>query len=295
MAAITTGQGLKNHALFRCGEKTDGTSDYATQIEQYVLDALNDVHAAAPFYFVLADPPGVLSLVAKVAATVTSIAGTTWTLSGTIATSQAGKKVYLDSEQIIYRIITHTAGTATLAVDAAYAETVTSGPCTIFQDEYNLAANCLRPWDGWVRNRPSETVQFITGRESNTRYPNRGAYTTKWTYTAALIQGATGGIQKVRVIPWPTEAMTIEYQYSKRAAALTFDGVAGTDTPDVPKEDLLCVADRAAFMLAVDKNDDRANGYFEQSNRRLDAMVERYIAMQRPSFRPAYGSSLGVG
>lgn len=298
MSYLATGEDLKNYALFRVGEAAD-SAKWQAQAKTYVMDALNDVHRSAPFYFVLSNPPGVIELIASVSQTVITIGSNkVWQFSVAPGVSYAGRKIYLDDDQVVYRILSHTSGFSTFEVDAQWAEgTPSSGlskTATIFQDEYSLAANCLRPWDGWVRNRPSETVNFITGRESNTRYPSRNGYTTKWTYTASLIQGAANAVQQVRVIPWPVEQMTWEYQYSMRAPQLTFDGVAATDTPLLPTQDLLVVGDRAAFYLAVDKNDDRANGYLEQSDRRLHDMVETYLPMQRPRFVPAHGSNLGV-
>lgn len=289
MSYLTFGKDILEAILFRAGEETDSNSDYFAQSKKYVIRAIADVHKAAPFPFALKDPPGIISLVAKVTGTVNSIAGTTWTLAATIATSQAGKKIILDSEQIPYRITAHTAGTAVVTVDATYAETVTAGAFTIFQDEYALATDSLRPWYGWFRNRPNETIDFISGQEGNFMWPSRMRYTVKSTYTASIVHG-----NKVRIIPWTEEAATIEYQYSFRPTALDFTGAGAGDTPAIPQDDLWVAADRALYYLSLDKKDPRADAYFLSSEDGIENMVMKLIGQQKPRFIPRRGSGLGV-
>src|SRR3972149_149153 len=99
MSYISTGLGLLQFALERAGESpTDTTGDYYAISKKYITRAILQVCGAAPFPWALKYPPGVLSLTAKVTGSVTLVSGTTWTLSTTLANSQAGKKVYLDSQ-----------------------------------------------------------------------------------------------------------------------------------------------------------------------------------------------------
>ena len=294
MSYTTTGQDILTHVLFRGGEDVAASSDYTATTKTHIMRAYADVVRFAPFPWALKHPPGVLSLVATVTGTVSSISGVTWTLAATIATSQVGKQIVLDGENIPYRILTHTAGTASLTVDATYTEDTTTGAYTIFQDEYALASDCMRPWWAWFRNRPMDLMEFITPDEAASEYPRRTLYSTKYPYTLSLLRYDANNVPLVRLIPWVSEAATIEYEYGKRPPVLTFDGVAGTDTPFIPLEDRIVLADRALFYLLVDKNDDRADGHFLASQAKLEEMKLNYLGMPKARFRPRVGARLGV-
>ena len=106
MSYLTFGLNILRYALERAGEdELDTTGDYYLIAKQHVTRSIVRILRAAPFPFALKTPPGILSLVAKSTGTVSSISGSTWTLSLSIAVSQAGKKIYMDDEQVIYRIL----------------------------------------------------------------------------------------------------------------------------------------------------------------------------------------------
>jgi len=203
-----------------------------------------------PWLFALKDPPGIINTVAEVTGTATITKGSaTVTLGAAIATTMAGRKFYIDNEFVPYRILTHTAGTVTLTLDATYKEdSVTAGAFTIFQDEYSLASDCAKPWRFWFRNLPNASINFIGGGEMQARFPqmSRGGISV---YEVALIKD-----NKVKIKSPPTDAVTIEYEYTQRQSALTFDGVVANDTPVFPQDTRKVIADCALLEMLTPKD-----------------------------------------
>jgi len=272
MSYLTTGQDILLHTLMRGGEKQDATSPYYTRATQYVMRALADITAFAPWPWALKATPGVLSIAAAVTETASSISGTTWTMQSSIAASQAGKKIILDSQGFPYRITAHTAGTAIITTDAAYTEATTTGAVTIFQDEYALASDCIKPWYAWFRNR-TEIIDVARGSSAFGRFPDT---TVAGSYALGVIHEAAD-ILTVRLTPWLTTAATIDYAYTVRPSVLTWDGVVGTDTPAIPIEDRYVISDRALYYLMADKHDDRAEAALVSSQGKLIAMQTHYL------------------
>lgn len=272
------GQEILQDVLFRAGERTDlsgtNTSDYLDVAKVFVQRAYYDVLSYAPWPWALKDPPGVLSLVPKVTGTATCTqTSTSVTLGAVIATTMAGRWFEIDEKQIPYRISAHTAGSATLTLDAAYAETsVTSGAYSIYKDEYELNTYCLRIWKAWDRNDRTRQLDIITDAEMAQLYPDRsrGTYPRK----LALVRG-----NKVRISPWPeTDYMTIEYEYTEKPSAdFTFDETANTDTPIVPLVDRHVIADAALVMLYNVKNDTRAGDLVQMVGQKLALMQNIYV------------------
>ena len=145
-ADFVTGQDLRDFVLSHGHQTVASTDDYATIVEGSVLKAYWDFIQLEPWWFSMASRPGILNIEASQDVTVNSISGTTVTLSANITATQIFKRFALKSNQVAYRIAAHTGGTAALTLDAPYVETETSGPGVIFQDEYAMASDALKPW-----------------------------------------------------------------------------------------------------------------------------------------------------
>lgn len=288
-----TGSLILQDVLFRAGERTDLTgplvSDYLDIAKSFVQRAYHDILSAAPWPWGLTDPPGVLSLVAKVTGTCdVTLGSTSVTLSAVLAPSMVGRWLEIDNEQIPYRISAHTSGTTAVTLDAAYTgSTATGVSYTIYKDEYTLSTDCLRIWRAWNRNDPSQVVDIVTESELQERFPNRirGTYPT----IACLIRGS-----KLRISPWPeTQPITIEYEYTaKPIVDLTFDGVTATDTPLVPIVDRQIISDSALVMLYNNKNDGRAADVAQLVGTKIGMMMNIYLPIGKVRFYVKKGQGL---
>lgn len=276
MAYLATANLIVQDVLNRAGELTaltGTTSDYLAQTKQFVQRSYYDVLLYAPWPWALKDPPGVISMVAKSTGTATFTLGSAnITASAIITGSKVGYWMWLDNEQIPYRIITHTTGTAAIVLDAVYTSATITGAYSIFKDEYSLASDCLRIWRAWLRDDSSRVIDVITEAEMASRYPARniGTYPRR----VALVRG-----DKLRIVPWPeTTPLTLEYEYTiKPSADFTFDGVAGTDTPVLPITDRHVLSDFALSLLLHLKNDSRAGEMIAAVTSKLGTMSKLYL------------------
>jgi hypothetical protein len=246
----TYGLNIAEDAFQRAGIEDSTVTD---KMKRFVNRAYFDLLKMAEWPWALAHPPGIINTLAKVADTLTATEGSataTITTDSTV-TSMAGRKIWSDVNQIPYRILTHTGTTITL--DATWKEdSVSSVDCSIFQDEYDLAAACLRPWS-------------FRGRNCQKPFRFSGAIThhAQWdyeTYGDSIIDVSLIQHQKVRFKPWLTEAVTVEYLYCQQQNVLTFTGTSPGDVPVVPLWDRHVIADMALLLQLYDWVD-QAPGY----------------------------------
>lgn len=256
MAAYTYGADIFADVLFRGGEPVSG-SNYEAAVKRYIWRAYIELLKSGPRLSARKDPPGIIDTVAQVTGDASITKGSTaLTLDASIATSMSGRKIKFDNEDVPYRITAHTGGDTAVTLDAAYKEdTVTSGDYTIFQDEYDLASDCLIPWEFWYRSHPAnhitpESIDYVDRLNPSRLYS---------TADGPLKKVAMINEKKVRIIPWTEDARTIEYSYTIEPTELTYDSTA-TDIPIVELADRYLIADIALGFLLFDKNDERFNG-----------------------------------
>ena len=234
--------------------------------------AVNESHwylcALRPWRWAKKDPPIQVASTAQVTGTVSTIAGATITLSATIATSMAGRKFYLDADAIPHRISAHTAGTAVLTLVTSYTGTNTSGTCTIFQDEITVASDIL----GWPDIRDLHTYSGLV-MIPETEFREKARRNIVGTDAAIPKRYACFiSASKIRIAPWTQSARLFECSYVYRTSPLTFDGVAGTDTPILPRERRKAIANRAMLQLFPDKRDQRIKVAADELKDMIDAM-----------------------
>ena len=296
---FTTGLDLLKYTLDQGGQTPSTSDDYATLVKANLLVAYWSILGYRPWPWAKAPTPKVVTTEAKVTATVSSISGTTVTLSGNLTPSQAGKKWYLDSQGIVYRVSAHTDNTDTLTLDATYVETVTAGLSTFYQDEYTLATDVIVPHGPlWLRGQYEGPIDLLEREEFVGRYGrmmSRGS--------GGLVEAATllrwyqsGATQApvIQIAPWPEDAVNLEYEYAERHV-LTFDGVAATDTPKVPLEYRWVIGEWALWLLFRKKSDDGIIPTDPNIQSGLMQMQSLYFSFaNRPRFhtRPRFG--LGV-
>jgi hypothetical protein len=189
----------------------------------------------------------------------------------------AGRKFYVNSNQAIYRVSAHTAGTAILTLDASYIEDETSGTGTIYQDEYALNANCMRLWSPMrLRGGLKGEIEVINDKEFEARYGGAWNAAVGFTDVAREIRQDSSGNKQIQVAPWPEDAINIEYDYTEYHN-LDFSGAGAGDTPKLRKEDRWVIAERALFVLYRNKNDNLADSAWLRQENKLKEMRNIYL------------------
>ena len=299
-ADFLTGLDLLKAVQLDTSEAADGTSgEYATEFQGYINRAYWEILGKDRWPWALSPTQGTLVSVAAVRVTASSISGTTVTLSATLTPSMAGRKIYNDSNNAVYRISAHTSGTDTLTLDAEYVEAETTGALTIYQDEYLVDATVLKIWDPMqVRGQWWQEVTGLSKPKFETQYgkgwsagpaPVEAFTEVHWDYT-----GGTG-TRRIRFGPWSEDRFVVEYDYAQ-LHTLTFDGVASTDTPRVPREFRQVIVDLAKYYAFLLKDETKTDAAFLNSNRLYQQMVDQYLPEQHGQFytRPRHSVSLGL-
>lgn len=302
---MITGLDLLHATQLDAGEAASITGRYGTDTKRYVRKAYWRLLSWARWPWALSTTPGIITTIAKQDVSVSSISSATpaiVTLSATIATSQAGRKFYVEGNQSVYRIAAHTAGTAALTLDAKYVETETAGSAVIFQDEYQMGANVLKIWDPLsVRGTRYDTVKLLDKPRFEALY-GRGSWSLGFGVLEAACEVAPdayeaandGIMRKLRFAPWSEDALNIEFDYTT-FHDLDFTGTGDGDTPRIPREHRSVIVDLAVYELFVAKDDNKASQAIMKATQQIMEMVEQYIPSQdgRLYVQPKHSASLG--
>lgn len=156
MATILSAAALKRGALTKSGELTDGTSQYDAKAEEYlnrVYDAFMagsnefDLDLGLPWPWAKARN-GASFLVNPTISTLaitTTLNSTSATFSTTPTVSYAGYYLVIPGYPTFYRIVTHSASSASLTLDiGAVDAAVTNASCRLYALDYNLTAGIQR-------------------------------------------------------------------------------------------------------------------------------------------------------
>lgn len=225
-----------------------GTEKITDKTRRYVQRAYYELLTMEPWPFVMKATPGIINTVASVADDITATEGSA---TATITTSSAttdytGYKIYHDTNQQVYRITDH--DSYTLTIDATWKEdSVSAADCTIYQDEYSLAADCLRPWS--FRDRTNDIPIEFDG------YIYQHGERVQKSYYDEIVHVSMVGSSKVRFEPWLKSATTIEYIYTEVKSDLTFEPHPTSDTPVVPKWFRYVLEDMAYLKVLQDWED----------------------------------------
>lgn len=299
---LKTGLDILQAALLDAGESSSASGEYADDGKRAVRKAYWAVLAHARWPWAMSPTPNVITTAAAVRASVQSITGTAMTLTANLSPSVALRKVYLESNQSVYRIAAHTTGTAAITLDATYVESEVSGAAVIFQDEYTLPTNVLRIWDPlWPRGWYDNPIPLIDKPMFEQRY-GRGA----WGFGSSIIEAACeihpqafdptsdNMIRQIRIAPWSEDAVNLEHDYTK-FHDLDFSGTDDVDTPRIPREHRSVIADLAASLLLLGKDDSKAKDYAAMGAGRLQSMMDLYLPSQKSGFYVPARHSVALG
>jgi len=294
---LITGRDLLFATLTECQRSASEADEYAVDTKRYIREAYWKILPANRWEWALSSTPGVITTVAKVTGSVNSISSATVTLSASITDSMTGRKFYMDANQGVYRISAHTAGTATLTLDGSYVETETSGPFTIYQDEYSVSSDVLKVWDPFqVRGQWWQEVPILDKPIFENFFGKGWSAGPAPLQAATEVQRDTNGGRTFRFGPWSETAVSVEYDYTK-FDDLDFSGVAATDTPKVPRPHRHSIVELAASKLwrHLD-NTNNANNLFTMYEMTMADMISHYLGTAHEAqFQVKMRNSLALG
>jgi hypothetical protein len=298
MEDLRTGLDILKAVLDSAGQSQSTSDKYAQQAKM----AINIEHRSILFlhewYFAKKEKPGIITTVASDRVTVNSISGRTVTLAAALTPSRINRKFYLDATQAYYRIEAHTDNTATLTLDADYVETPTAGQGTIYQDEYNLASDCLKPWSPLrIRGQWERFVELIGEKEFRDRYGWNTTTAISIPENATMIRLDPTGqqIPRIQIAPWPSDRLNMEYDYTAIPDSLTFDDDPDDDIPMIPEPYRWVLYERALSKLFATKNDNLSERAWKRAEIGIDEMADKYIVTTtKPRFTARARFSLGV-
>lgn len=284
MANYTYTADILADALFRSGEPTDGTSDYAAEALTYLNMVYFQVCRGGSelkpdlnedWYWLRKPSPGLISLHPPISAgTVTVTLGS---LTATLTTaptdngvnySVVNQLIRFGSQTDIYRIAAHTSGTTTLTLDTVYLNPAQVGSgisYLIMHNEQDLASDVMRIV------APMRVYSSGFSWDNNYKVYGAALEAMEEAYPLALIESGvpdmfafvgstTAGLKRVRFNryggPASTDKFRIEYDYLYRPTPLTSPGTS--EEPVLPLEWRHLLADFTLAYLFGIKDDSRA-------------------------------------
>lgn len=280
---------LVDDALFRVGEPTDGTSDFNSAALRYINKAYQalwiggrEIKPDTNEKWWWLRKKGILNLDKIINAGSVSVTSdsATITFSSAPASSVAGFFFKTGSDSEIYVIQSHTGGSASATLDGVYnASTGSAKTYELFRLDYALATDLIyliSPMRKYELSNLENQYKIFGGDLEDMERDYPLALITEGSPTRfALI-----GDQNVRFNKKgkTTEKIRVEYDYIFQPADLT-DSL--TEEPLVPFVYRSILSDYAAYLLAVDKNDDRGQVYLSSAQISLVAMTNENKAKMR--------------
>lgn len=282
---MRTGKDLFDYVMMFGGQVGGSNDDFASTVEAAIRKEYWDLLQKNRWWWATPQQPATITIEAAQAVSISTIVDVTVTLSNTIATSQAGKKIMHDTNLVPYRIVTHTAGSNVLMLDAGYAEDQLSGRATIYQDEYAGSVDCLKPW-GPFRSRTDANylVDLIPYVEFENKFGwgrvTHGHQITHGTLYGAKQDPATGRMRQIyRFNAVSDRRFVLEFPYTV-FHDIDFSGSLSTDCPLVPEPDRWVLAEMALWTLWRNKNNNLADSAHLKATKKIESMETAHLAME---------------
>jgi hypothetical protein len=290
MSYFTYGKDILDDVLFRASESTLSTgdiSDYRTACKMYIMRAYHYILTYYPFPFALKSPPGIINTVDDQEIQVNVTEGSTGVVLQALANgSLLNFRMYIEGDDIRYRVVAHSGGTLNVTLDATWKGDTGSGEGIFYKDEYTLATDCLKPWAFKLRDNPETMFIFESPREMFGRQPILEIESSK--YRISLVRG-----NDIQIHPHFDMASSIEYEYTRLIDDLDFAGTGAADTLIIPRPFAPVLSDVALYMLQTDKNDPRIQISEKDVSRGMTNMVNWYGGLSKPRVRPRISDAIG--
>jgi hypothetical protein len=273
-------------ALFRAGEATDGTSDYADQALSYLNNLYFqicrggselDPNMNEDWAWLRKPSPGVLILQPPV--TTGTVSVTLGSVDATLtdapidyaggSLSVANWFIKVSTHPDIFRVSTHTAGGTALTLDSVYTGTTDSAATyTLFLTDYDLASDVMRviapmtTYRNGGLNSRSDYKVYAAEWDTVTEQSPLALMETGIPDYFSPIGEVTQGVRRVRFNrcggPQSTDVYRVDYDYLFMPDPLTSPGT--TEEPRLPLKWRSLLSDFLVAYLHGIKNDDRATG-----------------------------------
>lgn len=240
--------------------------DWESETKSAIVRAWDDFMNRHPWWFALKFPPGVFltsdditNRTLTIVASGTAVAGT---LSSTVAIDLDNYKIKPSGKNWAARITAHTAGSASITLDAA-PEAITAGTaCVIFQDEYQLASDLGLFVDGlWKQD--GHFVELWAEERLRREYPDPPSGGDTPVAFCRLDK------RRIRLSHYPMAVKRYEYPY---AAVLAQPSGSGDLAIDQNFRHVL--ADGAAYFAYLFKSDKRASLFKQEFERGIEEAIK---------------------
>ena len=240
--------------------------DWESETKSAIVRAWDDFMNRHPWWFALKFPPGVFltsdditNRTLTIVASGTAVAGT---LSSTVAIDLDNYKIKPSGKNWAARITAHTAGSASITLDAA-PEAITAGTaCVIFQDEYQLASDLGLFVDGlWQQD--GHFVELWAEERLRREYPDPPSGGDTPVAFCRLDK------RRIRLSHYPMAVKRYEYPY---AAVLAQPSGSGDLAIDQNFRHVL--ADGAAYFAYLFKSDKRASLFKQEFERGIEEAIK---------------------
>ena len=263
---------IKTFVLSMMDEPATG-SDFDTEVGNAIVLAKNDFDSRHPWYWRLKYPPGAFLTVADITnltlTIVTAGANVAATLSATFATSLQYYKIRPTGSNWIARITAHTAGTATLTLDAAPATIAAGTACTIYQDEIQLASDLGLLVDGLWR-QDGTFIEMWDLEYLLNHYPDPPVPGDTPEAFAKLDR------RRIRLSHYPTDIRRYEYAYAAEEADID---VTSSTALTIPQNWRWVLAHGALYFALLMKSDKRANLFKQEYERGIEQLYAYHQKM----------------
>jgi hypothetical protein len=239
MAFYENTQDLKQDVLQKCGELTDGTSEYEDKVLDYINRAQQamvsgaaelDIDIGEPFPWALNQYNKILIL--QPAITNLSVSFTNGSATATLSAAPTQNLlnwwVQPENTSETYRVAAHTGLSTTITLDSEYIETTANISATIFKTDYELEAGVLRLANPFITNY-DEVILYnsdpgqIVGvdlAEFNRQYPTF-LYRASTPTAFAQVYKSNDMKPTVRFNSVPVNPIRVQYNYVPVPADLT--------------------------------------------------------------------------
>lgn len=221
---------LKNEVLTICGELTDGTSDFESDVVSYLNDIYQGVLAggnefgievAEPWVWAQAKKPIVLNLEPVVTGTATvTNSSRSGTFSSAPASSLSGWFIKFHSRPDFYMIAAHTAASTSFSLDQAYLDDSGSLTYTAYKLDYDLVDDTI------VIDSSNNKIDFTEGSGSLVATITSGVYSPTTLCTEIKTQLEAAGAETYTVT---FNSLTRKFTIAHGGATLSLLFASGTN------------------------------------------------------------------
>ena len=281
--ALSTNAELLDQALFIAGETTSGNSDYEAQALTWYIEAYRNLWMGGNEWVKDANPnwwwlktraslilnPVITAAESGPASVAVTNNNATITFSASITPTMVGRHIKIGSHKDVFKIDTHTAGTAIMTLDSVYTgDTVTAeGIYRIMQLEYDFQTDILA-FVGPLKIQSKDYQINMTSMEDLERKfpltlvgsgtPEEFAPVDEDTFRFSHYGGTSA-----------TDLIRIDYEYLQRPD----DPLDDSGTLPIPLQFRTILSDMVATKIMFDKEEQRTGDLAAVTKARIESML----------------------